>query len=309
MAKRTVLVTGGNAGIGRALAELLVAEHGCRVIITSRSEEKGRRAVAEIGGESAEYLLMDATDDASVGAAAARLRARGVRLYALVNNAGVGLQNVIDLEMTDLQRTRLIVDTNFYGVIRSTDAFLDLIDEGGRVVNVSSGLGSAWLRTRDARARRLFSGTGTGEDALTLDALKAAVEDAIRAATAEDHFASLGKLGYGLSKAAVTALTLLHAREHEGKLVFASLVRRARRAPRAIADGGAGRSTDPRLAAPAPRADARVRAHGDDGGPRRAQVARRGHAVHPEVPVRGRRGLRRVLRSRRTALAAGRAAR
>ena len=221
--KRTIVVTGGNAGIGRALAELLVAEHDTRVIITSRSEEKGQRAVEEIGGDEVEYLVMDTTEDDSVRGAAAKLRERGVLLYALVNNAGVGLQNVIDLDMTDLQRTELIVDTNFYGVLRTTGAFLDLIEDGGRVVNVSSGLGSAWLRTRDERTRRLFSGMGTVEDdRLTLGALKAAVTDAIRSASEEGRFESLGKLGYGLSKAAVTALTLLHAREHK-ELVFASL--------------------------------------------------------------------------------------
>ena len=223
--KKTVLVTGGSAGIGRALAEILVKDYKCHVIITSRNEDRGRKAVEEIGGRDIECVVMDTTDEESVVRAAELLRKREVSLYALVNNAGVGLQNVIDMPLTDLQKTKRIVDTNFYGVIRVTDAFLDLIEkDNGRVVNVSSGLGGVWLRTRDDRTKALFSGAGTNaDDVLTLDALKAAVEDAIATADKEnDLFGSTGKLGYGLSKAAVTALTLLHSRAH-GNLVFASL--------------------------------------------------------------------------------------
>ena len=220
--KKTILVTGGNTGIGRALAELLVHEHDCRVIITTRNEERGKKALEEISSENVEMIIMDATNQNSVDACAAELKKRGIEnLYALVNNAGVGFENVRDLPLTDKEKTKLIIDTNFYGPIRVTNAMIDLISENGRIVNVSSGNGSAWLRAQNSKIQKLFSGTGSGVDTLTLPSLKNAVNSFIDEVSTENGLPPApntpGKLGYGLSKAALTALTIIYSRKYDRK--------------------------------------------------------------------------------------------
>ena len=95
-----VLVTGASSGIGLALCKLLVRDHACHVHLGSRSAAKGEACVKEILAEvpsasgKIEMLQLDVTDQASVIAASSRLQAQGVTLYALVNNAGVGLAQV-----------------------------------------------------------------------------------------------------------------------------------------------------------------------------------------------------------------------
>ena len=68
-------------------------------------------------------------------AAAATLQSQGALLYALVNNAGIGLNTPGDL-----------MATNFLGPKRVSEAIVPLIEPGGRIANVSSGSASMWLR-------------------------------------------------------------------------------------------------------------------------------------------------------------------
>jgi len=93
LAGRTVLVTGGNTGIGRATATEL-AGRGARVYIACRSTAKGAAAVAaiaaETGNDAVGFLRLDLADLASVRACAAEFLALGQPLHVLINNAGVG---------------------------------------------------------------------------------------------------------------------------------------------------------------------------------------------------------------------------
>ena len=99
---KAVMVTGGNAGIGRALCKQLAAEDSCFVFMGSRSVEKGTAAVASIIEEAPaaagkiEVVQCDVQDAASVTAAAASVKAKlgDTPLYGLVNNAGAGLAHV-----------------------------------------------------------------------------------------------------------------------------------------------------------------------------------------------------------------------
>ena len=92
-----ILVTGASSGIGLALCKLLVRDHGCHVYLGARNAAKGEACLKELLAEvpaaagKIELLSLDVTDDASVAAAAASLKAKSVTLYGLVNNAGVGL--------------------------------------------------------------------------------------------------------------------------------------------------------------------------------------------------------------------------
>ena len=91
-AERTIVVTGGNTGIGKATAEAL-ARQGWRVYVASRSRDKGEAAVASIkaaaGSDSVFFLALDLADLSSVRSCAEAFLARGEPLHVLVNNAGV----------------------------------------------------------------------------------------------------------------------------------------------------------------------------------------------------------------------------
>ena len=89
--------------------------------------------VNEVPGKEKDIkvLEIDVSDDASVLQAAKTLRERNVKLYGLVNNAGV-------LKAED----EVIMNTNYHGPKRVTDAFVDLVDRNkGRIVNTRVGLG------------------------------------------------------------------------------------------------------------------------------------------------------------------------
>src|SRR5215471_14261868 len=85
--KLVALVTGANQGIGLQIAKDLVA-HGFTVLVGSRNLERGEAAAKTIDGD-ARALQLDVTDQASITAAAERIRQELGRLDVLVNNAAI----------------------------------------------------------------------------------------------------------------------------------------------------------------------------------------------------------------------------
>lgn len=144
----TTLITGANKGLGFETARQLI-EAGHTVYIGSRDPERGRRAAEQLG---ARLVVLDVTDDASVAAAAKTIEADG-GLDVLVNNAGVegrGEGNtVVGAADVTVDMMRSVFETNVFGVVRVTHAFLPLLRQSAApvVVNVSSGLGSMALVT------------------------------------------------------------------------------------------------------------------------------------------------------------------
>ncbi|MEU7316297.1 SDR family NAD(P)-dependent oxidoreductase [Streptomyces sp. NPDC007083] len=135
---RTALVTGGNRGIGHAVAALLHTR-GHRVIIASRNGAEAR-AAAERLGERALGAELDVTDAEAV----AGLRAAEGAIDILVNNAGVQLdwgEEPVGIDLALVQRT---LEVNLLGAWRMTQAFVPgMVRAGwGRVVNISSGTAS-----------------------------------------------------------------------------------------------------------------------------------------------------------------------
>jgi NAD(P)-dependent dehydrogenase (short-subunit alcohol dehydrogenase family) len=131
------LVTGASSGIGKEIARQL-AGAGLSVYVGSRDAARGQRAVQEIGGD-ARLLVLDVTDAASIAAAASQVGA----LDILVNNAGIsGENNAADQE--DVDAFRRIYETNVFGVVAVTNAFLPALRRSAhpRIVNISSGTGS-----------------------------------------------------------------------------------------------------------------------------------------------------------------------
>ncbi|MET8953927.1 SDR family NAD(P)-dependent oxidoreductase [Streptomyces sp. NPDC004129] len=139
----TTLITGANKGLGFETARRLV-EAGHTVYIGSRDAERGRRAAEQLGARA---VLLDVTDDASVTAAAKTVEADG-GLDVLVNNAGVENRTpdggVVGAAEVTADAMRAVFETNVFGLVRVTHAFLPLLRRSAApvVVNVSSGLAS-----------------------------------------------------------------------------------------------------------------------------------------------------------------------
>jgi NAD(P)-dependent dehydrogenase (short-subunit alcohol dehydrogenase family) len=144
MDRRVAVVTGGNKGIGREIARQLGRE-GITVFIGARDEARGREAAEKLRGEGidARPLHLDVTDDASVAAAAARVEQETGRLDVLVNNAGIAIDDAPPSRVS-IDVLRRTYETNVFGLVRVTQAMLPLLrrSDAGRIVNLSSGLGS-----------------------------------------------------------------------------------------------------------------------------------------------------------------------
>jgi NAD(P)-dependent dehydrogenase (short-subunit alcohol dehydrogenase family) len=139
------LITGGSRGLGKSMA-LKLAEHGTDVVLTYRSNQAEAQAVVaaiEKLGRHAVALPLDVGKAASFPAFAEQLRQvlqqwQRERFDYLVNNAGIGVHAGF-AETTEAQFDEL-VDVHFKGTFFLTQTLLPLIADGGRIVNVSSGL-------------------------------------------------------------------------------------------------------------------------------------------------------------------------
>ncbi|MFJ8753305.1 SDR family NAD(P)-dependent oxidoreductase [Streptomyces sp. NPDC102441] len=135
----TTLITGANKGLGFETARRLVAA-GHTVYAGARDTRRGEEAAARLG---ARFVQLDITDEDSVEAAAALVRKDAGRLDVLVNNAGIAgaRKPVGEVTGADMRST---YETNVFGAVRVTRAFLPLLEAGKDpvVVNVASGLGS-----------------------------------------------------------------------------------------------------------------------------------------------------------------------
>lgn len=139
MQGKTVLVTGGNQGIGKATA-IALARKGARVVIVARSADKGRAALGEVQAAAprrdAELLVADLASQHEVRRLAAEFRARHRRLDVLVNNAGV----FVPERHTTVDGLEETFAVNHLAPFLLTTELLDLLEAAApaRVVTVSS---------------------------------------------------------------------------------------------------------------------------------------------------------------------------
>ncbi len=133
--EKVALVTGVSSGIGRAIAGVL-ARHGFRVFGTARGNAGDQRAL-----ENVELVHVDVRDQESVHSCVGTVLDRAGRIDALVNNAGYTL--IGSLEETTIEEAKQLFDTNFFGVVRMTQAVLRFMREqrSGRIVNIGSVVG------------------------------------------------------------------------------------------------------------------------------------------------------------------------
>jgi NAD(P)-dependent dehydrogenase (short-subunit alcohol dehydrogenase family) len=147
---KTVLITGANKSIGFASARILT-QNGYFVYLGARDAAKGQEAVAKLQAEgltNIEAIQIDVTDKASIEAAQKSLAGKG-SLDVLINNAGILGSWEQSAQNIDINMIREVFDTNYFGVINVTQAFLPLLkkSEAPVIVNVTSGLGSLTMHS------------------------------------------------------------------------------------------------------------------------------------------------------------------
>ena len=151
---KTALVTGANKSIGFEVTKQL-AKKGIYVYLGSRNLEKGIEAVNKLKAEginTVEAIQLDITKDESVKEARVIIGEKTKSLDILINNAGVygGYpQSAFD---ATVEQFKAAYDANVYGVVRVTQAFIDLLKKSSEphIVNVSSSQGSITLHSNPA---------------------------------------------------------------------------------------------------------------------------------------------------------------
>jgi len=157
MTTSTALVTGATGGIGLHIARQL-AERGWTVLVGARDASRGAEAAAEFGGHP---LLLDVTDADTIATAAATVP----ELDVLVNNAGISLDIAAPITETDVEVFRRTYETNVFGVVAVTNAFLSALRRSAhpRIINISSGTGSlTWSTGPNPQFDYQAAGTGSG---------------------------------------------------------------------------------------------------------------------------------------------------
>jgi carbonyl reductase 1 len=203
MSMKTVLVTGGNKGIGKAVCQLLLEKHpDVHVVLGSRDVVRGEEAVDDLKstlGQACEGRLsmvqLDTSSDESVSQAAQQIAAQHKTLYGIVNNAGIlGGPEAINV--------------NYFGPRRVNDAFSKMLQRpGGRIVNVASASGPMFVSgVRDKTLRTQLSQPWTITGGLAeLDEMAT-------------HWNGSGDT-YGPSKALLNAYTLIHAKSEPDLII------------------------------------------------------------------------------------------
>jgi len=148
---KIALITGANKGIGLETARQL-GKQGITVLVGSRDADKGESAakVLRFEGLDAKAVVIDVSKEDSIAKAAETVERDYGRLDILVNNAGVMLDEAshgVSGQTLDVWRETF--DTNVFGLIATTNAFLPLLrkSEAGRIVNLSSILGSITMHS------------------------------------------------------------------------------------------------------------------------------------------------------------------
>lgn len=139
---RRVLITGAASGLGKSLA-LRFAADGWRVAVCDLDEDRLSQTAEEIdrAGGTCMHLRADVTSEQDIEQFAECVSDHWGGLDVLVNNAGIAIAGRTD--ETSMEEWRRIFEVNFFGVLRTTQAMLPLIAQGGHIINVASFAGIA----------------------------------------------------------------------------------------------------------------------------------------------------------------------
>ncbi|HAM52948.1 MAG TPA: short-chain dehydrogenase [Nitrospiraceae bacterium] len=173
-ATRIALVTGANKGLGFETSRQL-ARQGIKVLMGARSLTRGKTAAKKLRREGldVEFIHLDVTKPEHIRQAAQYIKDASGRLDILVNDAGMAqpeeFLSANSTETVSPKVLRTIFDVNFFGLVELTQTLLPLIrnSDAGRIVNVSSILGSLTLHSKE--------GSGDQVKPFAYDASKTAV--------------------------------------------------------------------------------------------------------------------------------------
>ncbi|MWB94329.1 SDR family NAD(P)-dependent oxidoreductase [Flavobacterium sp. GA093] len=148
---KSVLITGANRSIGLETAKQL-SEKGLFVYLGSRSLENGKAVVKELnenGFQNIKAIQIDVTNPDSVLEAKNTIEKEQGKLDILINNAGILGVNPQPASDTAIENIQEIFETNFFGVIRVTQQFLELLKKSDSPIisNITSGLASLTLHS------------------------------------------------------------------------------------------------------------------------------------------------------------------
>ena len=179
--EKIALITGANKGIGFEAAKRL-GQQGIFVFVGARDAARGKEAAESLAnlGLAAATLCLDVTNSASIASAAREIEARYGRLDILINNAGIVGDSMGPPSEITVDVMKQVYETNVFGVVAVTNAMLPLLrrSNAGRIVNLSSGLGSL---------------AGSSDPA--------------------SEFGSVNVMAYQSSKTALNAITVAYAKE------------------------------------------------------------------------------------------------
>ncbi|AVH69770.1 SDR family oxidoreductase [Nostoc sp. 'Lobaria pulmonaria (5183) cyanobiont'] len=143
---KVALITGANKGIGYEIARQL-GSRGASVVVGSRDIGRGEEAANKLRFSQidARTIQLDVSDQKTIDSAAKQIESEFGKLDILVNNAGILSDgDRLPPSQVDIETLRHTYETNVFGVFAVTKALLPLLkkSKAGRIVNLSSGLGS-----------------------------------------------------------------------------------------------------------------------------------------------------------------------
>lgn len=165
MTDKSVIVTGSSSGIGKEIS-LILARNGYNTFATMRNLDKSSELRSIATNEkisTLQFEQLDVTDEQSVQAAINNIHEKTGKIDILINNAGYGLVGAF--EDTSISEIRQQYETNFFGLIRTTQAVLPIMraQKSGLIVNISSGVGRFGIPTLSAYASSKFAVEGLSE--------------------------------------------------------------------------------------------------------------------------------------------------
>lgn len=171
---KRALITGANRSIGFEMARQLL-QKGYYVYLGSRDLQKGEQAVAVLKSEgltAVECIEIDVSNKVSVEAASKMVASKAALLDVLVNNAGILGNMPQQPTTTDVDNIKAVFDTNFFGTINVTNAFMGLLKNAPLpvIVNVTSGLASLTLHSDPSWAYYNFKAVSYGPSKTALNA-------------------------------------------------------------------------------------------------------------------------------------------
>ncbi|KAM7408293.1 hypothetical protein PAMA_002144 [Pampus argenteus] len=208
MSTKVAVVTGSNKGIGLAIVRALCKQFQGDVYITARDVGRGQEAVESLASEGLKAMFhqLDINDLNSITTAAAYFKDKYGGVDILVNNAGIAFKEA-DTAPFAVQ-VEVTLKTNFFATRDMLTHFLPITKAGGRVVNVSSFVGSRTLiQCSPALQERFRSEDITEEELVGL--MQRFVDEAKKG---EHKQGGWPNTAYGISKTGLTTLSMILAR-------------------------------------------------------------------------------------------------